>query len=172
VEALGIGSSVRKLTVESLTEALVYATTDEKQIDRAKLVGEQIRAENGVTTAIEAIYRDLEYARSLIKAARAEDSSGDEEGGTIRDQQHRSRSLQSTPDRAGASSADSNQGAPSEDWSVISDPDDKRSSQSRRSGSLDRSPSGKRSTIAAAVLSVLPDSLTHSSKGHSRNQST
>lgn len=44
VEALGIGSSVRKLTVESLTEALVYATTDEKQIDRAKLVGEQIRA--------------------------------------------------------------------------------------------------------------------------------
>lgn len=44
VEALGIGSSVRKLTVENLTEALILATTDEKQIARAKLIGEQIRA--------------------------------------------------------------------------------------------------------------------------------
>lgn len=44
VEALGIGTGVRKLTAESLTEALVSATTDVKQIERAKLVGEQIRA--------------------------------------------------------------------------------------------------------------------------------
>src|ERR1700733_4677362 len=44
VEALGVGSGVRKLTVESLTDALRAATTDIKQIDRAKLVGEQIRA--------------------------------------------------------------------------------------------------------------------------------
>ncbi|KAF9519924.1 glycosyltransferase family 1 protein [Hydnum rufescens UP504] len=67
VEALGIGSGVRKLTVDSLTEALRSATTDPKQIERARLVGEAIRAENGVTNAVEAIYRDLEYARSLIK---------------------------------------------------------------------------------------------------------
>jgi hypothetical protein len=44
VEALGIGSSVRKLTVENLADALIMATTDQKQIDRAKLVGEQIRS--------------------------------------------------------------------------------------------------------------------------------
>ena len=44
MEALGIGSSVRKLTVENLAEALVTATTDQRQIDRAKLVGEQIRS--------------------------------------------------------------------------------------------------------------------------------
>jgi hypothetical protein len=44
VEALGIGSSVRKLTVENLTAALRAATTDVKQIERAKLVGESIRA--------------------------------------------------------------------------------------------------------------------------------
>ncbi|KAI6133292.1 hypothetical protein EDD16DRAFT_1531005 [Pisolithus croceorrhizus] len=37
VEALGIGTSVRKLTVENLKDAL-------KQIDRARLVGEQIRS--------------------------------------------------------------------------------------------------------------------------------
>lgn len=44
MEALGIGTGVRKLTVENLAEALVTATTDQKQIDRAKLIGEQIRA--------------------------------------------------------------------------------------------------------------------------------
>lgn len=44
VEALGIGTGVRKLTVESLSQALILATTDQKQIDRAKLVGERIRS--------------------------------------------------------------------------------------------------------------------------------
>ena len=44
VEALGIGSGVRKLTVENLAEAFVTATTDQRQISRAKLVGEQIRS--------------------------------------------------------------------------------------------------------------------------------
>lgn len=44
VEALGVGSAVRKLTVDGLTDALRVATTDIKQIDRAKLVGVQIRA--------------------------------------------------------------------------------------------------------------------------------
>ncbi|EAU92646.2 UDP-glucose:sterol glycosyltransferase [Coprinopsis cinerea okayama7 len=43
VEALGVGTGVRKLTVSALKDALVSATTDQKQIDRAKLVGEQIR---------------------------------------------------------------------------------------------------------------------------------
>lgn len=44
VEALGIGTAVRKLTVESLTQALITATTDQKQITRARYVGEKIRA--------------------------------------------------------------------------------------------------------------------------------
>ena len=44
VEALGVGSAVRKLTVQSLTDALLAATTDQKQIQRAKELGEQIRA--------------------------------------------------------------------------------------------------------------------------------
>jgi hypothetical protein len=44
VEALGVGASVRKLTVENLADALITATTDQRQIARAKLVGEQIRS--------------------------------------------------------------------------------------------------------------------------------
>jgi hypothetical protein len=44
VEALGVGCGVRKLTVDGLASALRAATTDIKQIERAKLVGEQIRA--------------------------------------------------------------------------------------------------------------------------------
>lgn len=47
VEALGIGSSVRKLTVENLTAALRTATTDVKQIEKAKLVGQSIRSVSG-----------------------------------------------------------------------------------------------------------------------------
>jgi sterol 3beta-glucosyltransferase len=43
VEALGVGTSVKKLTVSNLSEALIAATTDHKQIDRASLMGEQIR---------------------------------------------------------------------------------------------------------------------------------
>jgi sterol 3beta-glucosyltransferase len=43
VETLGIGSSVRKLTVENLTAALTQATTDKKQIERAKAIGVAIR---------------------------------------------------------------------------------------------------------------------------------
>ena len=38
-----MGSAVRKLTVENLTEALLKATKDEKQIAKAKVVGEMIR---------------------------------------------------------------------------------------------------------------------------------
>lgn len=44
VEALGIGSGVRKLTVDNLVAALISATTDTKQIARAKAVGRSIQA--------------------------------------------------------------------------------------------------------------------------------
>ncbi len=46
VEALGVGSGVRKLTISTLSEALVTATTDTKQISKARILGEQIRAVN------------------------------------------------------------------------------------------------------------------------------
>ncbi|KAJ7071464.1 glycosyltransferase family 1 protein [Mycena amicta] len=148
VEALGVGTGVRKLTVETLTEALTSATTDVKQVDRARLIGEQIRAEDGVATAIESIYRDLDYARSLIKRVVPEsdedlDNEVEGEHSTIRD-------------RSGYSSSGSTAGgAGSEDWSVISEQDGRRRSISSQH-SDEREPSSKRNSLAAAVLSVLP----------------
>ncbi|KAA1114418.1 Sterol 3-beta-glucosyltransferase [Puccinia graminis f. sp. tritici] len=67
VESLGIGAGLRKLTVKNLSNALSLATSDATQISRARIVGELIRAENGAAKAVECIYRDLDYARSLIK---------------------------------------------------------------------------------------------------------
>ncbi|KAG6866023.1 hypothetical protein C0991_009432 [Blastosporella zonata] len=143
VEALGVGSGVRKLTVNSLTDALIAATTDVKQIDRAKLLGERIRSESGVSTAIECIYRDLEYARSLIKHVDT-DEEDDNEHTTVRNHEHGSQS--------GYSSSGSARGAPSEDWSVISEQDDRRSSVSSnhslsRDTSANRSPQHRQSSL-------------------------
>ncbi|KAJ6604204.1 glycosyltransferase family 1 protein [Mycena vulgaris] len=157
VEALGVGTGVRKLTVDTLADALVAATTDVKQIDRARLIGQEIRGENGVATAIESIYRDMEYARSLIKRV-VPDSDDDledetEEGSTIRDHP----GLAAEPQSGYSSSGSAPGGAPSEDWSVISEQDGRRSSISSQH-SDGRSPdhSSKRNSLAAAVLSVLP----------------
>lgn len=52
--------------MEHLAAAITLAVTDEKQIARAKLAGETIRKEDGVGQAIECIYRDLEYSKSLL----------------------------------------------------------------------------------------------------------
>lgn len=170
VEALGVGSGVRKLTANSLTVALTTATTDIKQIDRAKLLGEQIRAvsvslstvsqtqittqENGVATAIECLYRDLEYARSLVKRMDSDDDE-DNEHTTV-------RNPDASGSQSGYSSSGSVRGAPSEDWSVISEQDDRRSSVGSRQ-SISRDTSANRTSLTAAVLSVLPDSLTSAS---------
>ncbi|KAF9569834.1 UDP-Glycosyltransferase/glycogen phosphorylase [Agrocybe pediades] len=132
VEALGVGTGVRKLTTSNLADALSAATSDAKQIARAKLVGEQIRAEDGVATAIESIYRDMEYARSLIKR-HPPDEQEEHEGSIAEDStrstlRNQNQSSTSPGSPSGYSSVGSARGAPSEDWSVISDQDDRRSS--------------------------------------------
>lgn len=43
VESLGVGSAIRKLTSEHLSDALKEATTNERQIAKARVVGEEIR---------------------------------------------------------------------------------------------------------------------------------
>ncbi|BGP21994.1 Sterol 3-beta-glucosyltransferase [Rhodotorula toruloides] len=77
VATLGIGTHIRNFNVDNFTEALKKAVGDEKQIERARLAGEEIRKEDGVATAIECIYRDLEYARSLIPAPAPVDKDAD-----------------------------------------------------------------------------------------------
>jgi len=61
---------------------------------------------------------------------------------------------------SGYSSSGSAQRAPSDDWSVISEQDDRRSSMGSQpsEGRLTRE-SAKRTSFTAAVLSVLPDSF-------------
>ena len=67
VEDLGVGMYLKKITVNSLGKALWLATHDDRMRNKARILGEQIRQENGVENAITAIYRDLDYAKSLIK---------------------------------------------------------------------------------------------------------
>ncbi|KAL8925174.1 MAG: hypothetical protein Q9208_003679 [Pyrenodesmia sp. 3 TL-2023] len=67
LEDLGVGICMKKLNVSLFSRALWEATHSERMIIKAKVLGEQIRKEDGVATAIQAIYRDLEYAKTLIK---------------------------------------------------------------------------------------------------------
>lgn len=67
VEDLGVGVYLKKITVNALGKAIWLATHDARMRTKAHMLGEQIRQENGVENAINAIYRDLEYAKTLIK---------------------------------------------------------------------------------------------------------
>ncbi|CAG8961343.1 hypothetical protein HYFRA_00013804 [Hymenoscyphus fraxineus] len=68
VEDLGVGITIKKTNVSLLARALWEATNSERMIVKARRLGEAIRSEDGVQTAIQSIYRDLEYARDLVKA--------------------------------------------------------------------------------------------------------
>ena len=67
VDDLGVGIHLKKINIKSLGRALWRAAHEERIRKKASILGEQIRAEDGVGTAINAIYRDLDYARTLIK---------------------------------------------------------------------------------------------------------
>lgn len=51
-------------------------------ITKAKKISERLKQENGVLNAIEAIYYELEYARSLILAKQHENTKHDLKSGT------------------------------------------------------------------------------------------
>jgi sterol 3beta-glucosyltransferase len=64
---LGVGTEPlrhRRLTVESLAEAMGNAAGDEKMQRRARVLGERIRSENGVARAVEAFERRVAQHRS------------------------------------------------------------------------------------------------------------
>ncbi|KAL2751846.1 glycosyltransferase family 1 protein [Sodiomyces alcalophilus JCM 7366] len=67
VEDLGVGICLKKWGAMTFGRALWEATHNERMIVKARVLGEQIRKENGVETAIQFIYRDLEYAHGLIQ---------------------------------------------------------------------------------------------------------
>ncbi|EGP86790.1 uncharacterized protein MYCGRDRAFT_20064, partial [Zymoseptoria tritici IPO323] len=66
VEDLGVGSHLKKVSANQLGKALWVATHDARMMEKAKVLGEKIRSEDGVGEAIKAVYRDMEYARSLV----------------------------------------------------------------------------------------------------------
>ncbi|KAI1082540.1 glycosyltransferase family 1 protein [Whalleya microplaca] len=68
VEDLGVGVCLRRWGANSFARALWECTHDGRMISRARVLGETIRKENGVDMAIQCIYRDMEYAKSLIKS--------------------------------------------------------------------------------------------------------
>ncbi|KAK5800256.1 hypothetical protein VI817_002468 [Penicillium citrinum] len=67
VEDLGVGICMKKLNVSVFSRALWEATHSERMIVKARNMGIQIRKEDGVATAIQSLYRDLEYAKTLAK---------------------------------------------------------------------------------------------------------
>ncbi|KAL5360304.1 sterol 3-beta-glucosyltransferase [Aspergillus floccosus] len=67
VEDLGVGICLKRLNVSLFSRALWEATHSERMIVKARNLGQQIRSEDGVATAIQAIYRDLEYAKTLAR---------------------------------------------------------------------------------------------------------
>ncbi|KAJ5130588.1 uncharacterized protein N7515_006627 [Penicillium bovifimosum] len=67
VEDLGVGICLKKLNVSVFSRALWEATHSERMIVKARDLGVQIRNEDGVATAIQALYRDLEYAKTLAR---------------------------------------------------------------------------------------------------------
>ncbi|KAI9656715.1 MAG: Sterol 3-beta-glucosyltransferase [Trizodia sp. TS-e1964] len=79
VEDLGVGIHMKKLNVSVFSRALWEATTDQRMINKAKVLGDEIRKENGVETAIQSIYRDMEYAKTLIKKRGSEADETQEE---------------------------------------------------------------------------------------------
>ncbi|KAK4664754.1 Sterol 3-beta-glucosyltransferase [Podospora pseudopauciseta] len=68
VEDLGVGICLKKWGANSFARALWEATHSERMIVKARVLGEQIRKENGVDTAVQCIYRDMEYATNLIRS--------------------------------------------------------------------------------------------------------
>lgn len=83
-EDLGVGICMKKVNVSVFSRALWEATHSQRMITKAQILGEQIRKEDGVGTAIKAIYRDLEYAKTLIK--HRTDLAGDDTADGVNDE--------------------------------------------------------------------------------------
>ncbi|EDO19109.1 hypothetical protein Kpol_2000p77 [Vanderwaltozyma polyspora DSM 70294] len=66
IEDIGAGIALKKLNVSSLSNAIKKVLTDKSIKRKAVSLKKRVAKENGVTTAINCIYSELEYARSLV----------------------------------------------------------------------------------------------------------
>ncbi|KAI5859968.1 glycosyltransferase family 1 protein [Durotheca rogersii] len=83
VEDLGVGICLRKWGANSFARALWETTHSQRMIVKARVLGETIRKERGVDTAIQSIYRDLEYAKNLIVAKTGKNGTTGSSDGTV-----------------------------------------------------------------------------------------
>ena len=67
IEELGIGVTIKKLTVDKLSEAFINVTTNESMMKKAEIMGQQIRAEDGVETALKVFYSRYGQATAFVK---------------------------------------------------------------------------------------------------------
>ncbi|KAK5082338.1 Sterol 3-beta-glucosyltransferase [Lithohypha guttulata] len=72
LEDLGVGICLKRINVTVLARAIWEAVHSERMILKARKLGEKIRSEDGVRVAVQAIYRDLEYAQTLIRARKTQ----------------------------------------------------------------------------------------------------
>ncbi|KAE8541715.1 hypothetical protein D1P53_001886 [Cryptococcus gattii VGV] len=70
VSKLGVGLKVPSLRPDDVASALIKATSDRVMIEKAARIGERIRSENGVATAISAISYNISRAASDRRTAR------------------------------------------------------------------------------------------------------
>ncbi|CBQ72895.1 probable Ugt53a1-UDP-glucose:sterol glucosyltransferase Ugt53A1 [Sporisorium reilianum SRZ2] len=62
VQKLGAGARVNGLSVSDLTDSLKSAASDRVMVEKAQGVGEKIRSEDGVSIAIEFLYKNISLA--------------------------------------------------------------------------------------------------------------
>lgn len=79
VEDLGCGVALKLLESKHMAKALKEVTTNKRIIEKAKLVGEKIRSENGVQNAINAIYMLMDYATKLSVSKHKRDLAEEEQ---------------------------------------------------------------------------------------------
>ncbi|CCF52740.1 hypothetical protein NDA11_004010 [Ustilago hordei] len=82
VQKLGAGARVNSLGVSDLADALKSAASDRVMVEKAQGVGELIRSEDGVATAIEFLYKNIPLAKRRTQRKIDREASQNSPAGT------------------------------------------------------------------------------------------
>ncbi|EST05648.1 Glycosyl transferase, family 28 [Kalmanozyma brasiliensis GHG001] len=82
VQKLGAGAKVNGLSVHDLSDALKSAASDRVMVEKAQGVGEKIRSEDGVATAIEFLYKNIPLANRRTQRKIEREASQSHDAGT------------------------------------------------------------------------------------------